>query len=223
MRFDSEDLVSRRRTSDAPAIASTIRVRETIDLAAVFEPHINVVVLERGRRVALERYARSLAEGPALAFTGAFTFDDGVDGLDELARALPPDDARDVLLDDVAYGIEVLAELTGATTLGVRLAQLRAPMCPGFHVDRVTLRLVCSYAGPGSEWVDAGAVAPGALAGPRIPPAAIRRDARIESCSPLDVVLFKGSAWPGNALRGAVHRSPPASERRLLLTIDPLD
>lgn len=210
---------------DEEMVASTIRVEETVGLAAIFEPHLNVAVLEREERTALRHYAERLAVEAPLVFkaTAAFDEEHGVDGLDDLVRLLPPDDARDVLVDDIAYWIEVLTEMTGAEAVGVRLTQLRAPMCPGFHVDRVTLRLVCTYAGPCSEWLDARAIVPGGLAGPRIAPGLIRRDARIETCTPLDVALFKGSAWPGNALRGAVHRSPLAHEPRLLLTLDPLD
>ncbi|MFO0735412.1 MAG: DUF1826 domain-containing protein [Labilithrix sp.] len=205
--------------------SSTIRVAETIELTAVFEPHVNVVVLERSGQPALRRYADRVARETTLAFTttAAFAEEDGLDGLDALTKLLPADDARDVLLQDIAYWIEVLTELTGVHRVGVRLLQLKRAMCPGFHVDRVPLRFVCTYHGPTSQWLLADAVDRSVLAGPRIPPEAIRRDAAIQSCAPLDVVLLKGSAWPGNALGGAVHRSPPSCEPRLLLTLDPLD
>lgn len=205
---------------------SSIRVNETVGLAAIFEPHVNVVVLERSGQPALRRYAEEIAMGSSsLAFRGTASFRDdaGLDDLDALTRLLPADDARDVLLQDIAYWVEVMTELTDASRVGIRLLHLDAPMCPGFHVDRVPLRLVCTYSGHTTQWLSASAVDTRIMSGPRIPPEAIRRDARIESCSPLDVVLLKGSAWPGNELRGAIHRSPPTPGPRLLLTMDLLD
>jgi hypothetical protein len=42
---------------------------------------------------------------------------------------------RSMLADQVNEGCDVLATLLGCATVGVRLATLRSPMCPSFHVD----------------------------------------------------------------------------------------
>ncbi|MBX3212195.1 MAG: DUF1826 domain-containing protein [Labilithrix sp.] len=222
----SRDDVRPRRRSDE-ASSSTVRVDETIGLAAIFEPHANVVVLERRAPPSLAAYAARIARGVAFSFkaTTAFEQPRGLDALDELAAQLAPDDARDVLVEDLAYWVEVVTQLTGSRRVGLRLARLDAPMCPGFHVDRVTVRLVCTYAGAPTEWLDERDVDRSVLAGPSPMPvaAAVRHDAEVHRCSTLDVLLLKGAAWPGNELRGAIHRSPPRSASpRLLLTLDPL-
>lgn len=220
-----EDVVTARRADGAAS--STVWVDETIDLAAIFEPHVNVVVLRRRAHVALSAYTSRLARDGAFSFkaTAAFEQAGGLDALDELAARLPPDDARDVLVEDLAYWIEVVTQLTGARRVGVRLVRLDAPMCPGFHVDQVTVRLLCTYAGDASEWLEERDVDRSVLTmHPPLPlAAAVRRDAVIQRCAPLDVVLLKGAAWPENEARGAIHRSPcRRSVPRLLLTIDPL-
>ena len=46
------------------------------------------------------------------------------------------------LADDIASAVELLADLTEVTDVGLRLARLQTAMCPRLHVDRVTLRLV---------------------------------------------------------------------------------
>jgi hypothetical protein len=209
--------------SDEPA-SSTVWVDETVDLAMLFEPHVNAAVLRRHGHASLTAYAAQIARGAPFSFkaTAAFGQLEGLDALDELARELPPDDARDALIEDIAYWIEVVTEMTAAPRVGVRLIRLDAPMCPRFHVDHVTARLVCTYAGAASEWLDERDVDRALVTGPLFVDAAIRRNATILRCDPLDIVLFKGTAWPGNERRGVVHRSPPRSEPRLLLTIDPL-
>lgn len=52
----------------------------------------------------------------------------------------------------------------------------------------------------------------------------MRPGAQIVRAAAGDVVLLKGDSWPGNAGRGAIHRSPAqsANEARLVLTLDAL-
>ena len=92
-------------------------------------------------------------------------------------------------------------------------------MCPRWHVDRVPIRMLCTYTGPGTEWLENQEVDKTKLSEPAIANGASQR-AEIG-----EVVLLKGALWQGNTGFGAIHRSPaPASveERRILLTLDPL-
>jgi hypothetical protein len=123
-------------------------------------------------------------------------------------------------------------ELTGATAVGVRLWTLESTMCPRFHVDRVTVRLVCTYVGAGTELVaheDADRAwlghAPQAGRDGDDPDARVVRSPECVVRAPRGaLVLLKGEAWPENEGRGAVHRSPSTSSAtpRLVLTIDPV-
>ena len=122
----------------------------------------------------------------------------------------------------------MFADLTGATRLGVRLVRLQQPMCPRFHTDFVGVRLLTTYCGAGTEWladedVDrrwlghrSGGVAD-ANSG------LLRPGAVVQRVPEFAVALCKGEAWPGNAGRGAVHRSPAVGgSPRILLSIDVL-
>lgn len=89
--------------------------------------------------------------------------------------------------------------------VAVRLDVVTDNACKKFHADYVTLRLLTTYVGTGTEWlVDDGE------------PPVVRRLAIG------DVGLFKGRIWQPDAR--VLHRSPPiagSGERRLLLVIDP--
>lgn len=207
-------------------VASSIVVGETVGLAAIFEPHVNAVVLRRALdRSCLADYCRRIAETP-FSFKATLAFDgrSGMDALDELARWLPAEDARDVLLNDVAYGVEVLSEMSGSARIGVRLVTMQRPMCPAFHMDHVTLRWLCTYAGPSTEWLDERDVDRAFLLvhGAQHLPRAIVGGATVCSCHALDVLVLKGTGWDGNEGRGVVHRSPVGTSPRLLLTLDPI-
>lgn len=120
------------------------------------------------------------------------------------------------LLDDVAHLAKLYGSLTGRRTVRLRLERVTDNACRRFHADHVRLRLLCTYRGPGTEWIAASDVrlaADGALAEPE--PAAIRRLGRF------DVGLFKGTAWRGG--QPCFHRSPPVAGTgmaRILLCID---
>jgi hypothetical protein len=96
---------------------------------------------------------------------------------------------------------------------------LNKAMCPRFHTDKVPCRLITTYSGKGTEWLDSRAVSPGMLEAYNEKPACTDFVRRL---SPGDISLFKGDAWGENSDPGVVHRSPALNtdEKRLLLTLD---
>lgn len=209
-------------TLPIPSLATSWREAAHIaDLADICAPDLNMVYLPRALPATLraaatrqlqhgrsERRVITTAADPCLA---GLLFDAGASALDE----------------DWRFLIELYATLTGAETLGLRLHVLTGAMCPRFHTDRVGLRLICTYAGAGTEWLADDDVRrerlghsaeglsdahSGAVCGPvrRVPTGAI--------------ALLKGDAWPGHDGRGCVHRSPATDDGapRLIFTIDAL-
>lgn len=115
----------------------------------------------------------------------------------------------DPLATSLAHDIDLLvrrhAALTGEDRLRLKLEVVETDACRRFHADFVTLRLLCTYVGPGTQWC--------------------RADAADAICEvPTGAVgVFKGRMLldPPTVL----HRSPPivaTGRRRLVLTIDPL-
>jgi hypothetical protein len=141
---------------------------------------------------------------------------------------LPAGPGRDALADDIALLADMLAELLDATTIGYRLEVVGKAMCPRLHVDRVGIRLLCTYRGPGTQWVEDASVVRrflGAASGgqPDEVSGLLLAGHRIESIPPFAVALLKGSLWQGNDGRGIVHRSPAVAVEqapRVLLAMD---
>lgn len=109
------------------------------------------------------------------------------------------------LAGDIGLLIRRHAALTGEDRLSLRLEVVETDACRRFHADYVTLRLLCTYAGPGTQWCRAAA-----------------SDAICEV--PTGAVgVFKGRMLL--APPTVLHRSPPivaTGERRLVLAIDPI-
>lgn len=207
----------------APAQSSWRMVRDVAELAAIFEPTVNVVSLRRARSEALIEACRCALIEPG--FRKWLTVPSGPAGLRDIHDVLT---GLPALADDVHFWVDVLADLTGSEGVGVRLARVESAMCPRFHVDRVTLRVVCTYEGRGTEFISnehvdrrrLGHAAGGAsdeTSGLLLIPDCVR------TAEPGDVVLLKGEAW-ADIGGGAVHRSPAVSSAspRLVMTLDPL-
>ena len=47
-----------------------------------------------------------------------------------------------MISDQIRESSEMLGELVGCNEVGVRLATLRSPMCPLFHIDQIPCRLL---------------------------------------------------------------------------------
>jgi hypothetical protein len=122
-------------------------------------------------------------------------------------------------LEDIAWLVGAFACLFDARRIGLRLRALDRAMCPRFHVDHVPVRLITSYAGPGSQWLAEGAMVRQRLGDCTAEP---QDPGLINSSQAGHVLLAKGERWSGNEGRGLIHRSPQplGGERRLLLTLD---
>jgi hypothetical protein len=141
---------------------------------------------------------------------------------------LPAGAGREALAADIVLLAEVLSELLDATTIGFRLEVVGQAMCPRLHVDRVGIRLLCTYRGPGTEWVEDASVdrrylGAGAGGKPDDVSGLLLAGHRIEAIPPFAVALLKGNLWQGNDGRGIVHRSPALADKdvpRVLLAMD---
>jgi len=118
----------------------------------------------------------------------------------------------------LGHFFELIASLETPHSVRLRIESLADDACRRFHVDRSRLRLLCTYRGPGTEWLAEDQVNRHALATHQ-PNERILRFGEPRRLEPFWVAVMKGDRFPGNAGRGLVHRSPPIAgtgRRRLL-------
>lgn len=133
----------------------------------------------------------------------------------------------DAFVEDIAALADLYTTLIGPDALGVRLQRLNAPMCPRFHVDRVGIRLLCTYTGPGTQWLDdpnapRELLGPGAAGRDDEASGLVRDPDMVREIAPMAIALLKGESYPSNTGYGVIHRSPHASTPRLLFSLDGL-
>jgi len=127
---------------------------------------------------------------------------------------MPLGNMRDMLVEDIHELVRGFADITGSELVDVRLEKVSHDACWRFHRDNVEARLLTTYRGPATEWVQP-AYAEQALQEQK------QFEGPLERFGLYDVAIFKGRrAGPGG---GIVHRSPPiegTGQTRLLLCLN---
>lgn len=191
-------------------------------LGEALRDEVNLAVWERQLPLHIGDYARCLLGlGEPLSESLTLELPDPEAPLDlsNLARRFADIDGHAGFLADVAWLVRAFACLLDARRIGLRLRRLDRAMCPRYHVDHVPLRLITTYAGAGSHWLQEGQMPLSRLGDPAAEPAAVPAG---QTLAAGHVALFKGEKWLGNEGRGVIHRSPDVlpGEARLLLTLD---
>jgi len=204
------------------ASASTIVQTDWPSAGAIRERDTNLVVLPRQPPAWIGDALDALADVdlPKIELDGPVC---AVGARADLAMAVQlPATIGSWLGADVRVLLAGWAQVTGEVSCHLCLEAVGSDACRKFHTDMVRIRLLCTYRGPGSEWVPDDHVRRAHL-GPHgenediVPDAtAIRRVPRFAAA------LLKGDAYDPHT-PGIVHRSPPlidGAAARLLLRID---
>lgn len=191
-------------------------------LANIHERDLNLVVWQRNLPLVLNSFAAALSwhrfdeehritisEAPAL--------------LQRILAQLSPaaSAGRRLLSGDLCALVGLYGRLAGCDRVSIRLEATDGNSCSQFHVDWLGLRLVVTYAGPGTQFLPEWAVDRKALLAN--PENVCRNEAAITEVPAGAVALLKGSGYVGKAGYGIVHRSPPIAAgkgRRIIFVID---
>lgn len=202
-------------------------VRKPVDIFQVFgeTPQVLTDILQDGVNLAvwrrrlppqLEDFAELVVSlGQDLADQRVIDVDEQqIPVLSDLLREAADLHGYEAFVADVVWLVAAYTCLVGARRVGLRLRVLTGPMCPRFHVDNVPLRLLTTYAGPGSEWLREQESPRGELHTAETPVD------NIQQLRVGEVAVLKGEKWQGNEGAGLVHRSPSGQQGRLLLSLD---
>ncbi|OBP13885.1 hypothetical protein A5320_14510 [Rheinheimera sp. SA_1] len=185
-------------------------------LTEIFEPTVNMVIWQRQPDPAVESYSQYLvaASLQASGTTDFLQLQAVVEPAELpalLAQKLPDAPGKTEFIADLQLLSQMLTCLMDCSAVGFRLKLLQQAMCPRFHTDHVALRLLVTYVGAGTEWLNQ-AQSPGLYRQLQIP----------QQLRPAEVALLKGSAWQGNGAGAIWHRSPESTAPRLLVSLDPV-
>jgi hypothetical protein len=198
---DAAGAGSRRRRAGSPAAGvGHLQCLGSGALARIHDRETGLVIWDRRPRLPSGRELATMVPAPPACLVASGAPEDAARAL--TAQLSPRAGA---LGADIAALAQIFATVAGVGAVRLRLESLNDDACRLFHVDAVRLRLLCTYAGAGTQWRDV--------------------QGRVHRMARLQVGVFKGSRHPARAA-GILHRSPPvghlppARRARLLLCID---
>lgn len=192
--------------------------RQAAELDSVRLEPVNLAVWQRPSNEALLPVVHWLAKEP---FEMEFKVDvKDVSTVLQNDISTPPElsTSQAHLIDDIQELAFLFSQYASTNSIRLMVESLHRVPCPKFHQDNVLLRLVCTYTGIGTEWLENSNVNPhpdccgGSL---------VLDETRIKNLKPFEVALMKGKRWPGNKV-GIFHRSPTltSDQPRLVVKMD---
>lgn len=192
-------------------------------LRQILQPGMNLCLWRRATNPAVSREVLPLGADQlpnVRCRTSPASFDDDVRALLQ-AHDLDPS-AFPAWRTDLRRLADLYFGVSKGRAVTLRLETTASDGCRRFHVDRTELRLLCTYRGPGTQWLPDAQVDRVAQEG-GAPNEDIVRGGEASQFRPYWVGILKGDAYPGNAGHGLVHRSPPISgtgQTRVLFCLD---
>ena len=100
----------------------------------------------------------------------------------------------DYLMKDIRILLECFRDLSKLDSFRLFFATVQSDMCRRFHTDMNDLRLLCTYCGPGTLWLDEGNVNRKALTALEPNERIVVDENKIKQASTGDVLVLKGEA-----------------------------
>ncbi|WIA20971.1 hypothetical protein OEZ85_005308 [Tetradesmus obliquus] len=124
---------------------------------------------------------------------------------------------------DLLQAAQSISSMRQVDHVRAKLECVTKQSCPQWHADTVGVRMLCTYAGPGTWYIENRHVT--RHVNPWTGAASISdvEDLHAAQAGPGDLLFLKGNLCQGMAGAGAVHKSPGVAGEggaRLLLTVD---
>jgi hypothetical protein len=205
--------------------ADDIRLRQCVSVAStdpnvllhILRPEVHLAIWHRDTSsIFSERVLRKLTQTAPFTAVAEGYSDNVVDVLSKQLPSRPSGDLRWDLID-LALGFAAIND-GGDEPLRIRLDAQSQGDCSPWQAGGAGLRMLCTYCGPGIEWLSrSGGEAEAKVA-----------NTCVDHASPIRlaagaVAILKSDGYPGNAGNGCVHRSPritPQDGVRLHICID---
>jgi hypothetical protein len=194
------------------------------DLCKIHEPGLNIVMVRRSPSDDLRNEIHRALEA-AYPFQSAFSVD--VRNLKEDLKRVQKELGREssfrspLLFADLEILLKALHETSRSYAFSLRLDGNLPYGCKLFHADYNQMRLLCTYAGPGTEWLKNQAVDRSALGTTN--EKIMKPMAEVQKVPTYWVSLIRGELYRGGKGNGLIHKSPAANGKpRLIVAIDPI-
>lgn len=206
-----------------PPLSKSTQVENLHALSSIQSEEINFAYLKRSIDDEIVRYANLLVEHSFEGLHKAVTRENVKEviseQLDNYQWYLM---GKCLLTEDIAKLTITFMDIIKEDVVQLHLKVVGDDACSKFHTDRYDLRLLCTYLGKGTEWIEDTYVNRSKLMNGENHQI-IKNESKVQHMQPFEVGVLKGEGSSKNKNKGIVHRSPQishAGEKRLVLRLD---
>ncbi len=197
-------------------IRSNVLISDQISvLNKILDQEINLVSYVRTLEEKIKIYTKFLLEKQKFEFnTNEINF------LKEF-QSLPENFGKNEFIQDLKMIIEEFKKISKSKKLKIQLAIIDKVQCPKFHVDFVSLRLISTYSGVGTIYLENQNSNRKELGlGNNLKVPICQKE--IKQLETYSISILKGEAYPKNLGKGIIHKSPEIkiNEKRLFFKIE---
>lgn len=186
-------------------------------LKEILQEELNMVIWEREISQEIKLYTEFLSKKDVFEINSTYSH------LDSLFLKLPSKNhvGYGFFCQDIRFISELFKNILKSQNLKIQLSVVNKVQCPKFHVDFVKLRLLCTYTGHGSHYLENENVNRNEL-GLGVNSKVPKSSDQVKEVSKFAVSILKGEAFKNNQGKGVVHRSPLIEEnqKRVILKIE---
>lgn len=204
------------KTDSRPMVNWVIDTTPQI-LERIHHKEVNIAIYERATHALTHEIDQLLAQNIEVKSNGTM---DTV--LQDLLNVIDPK-VYPLIIQDIKALLDCFKTIVDVQKFRLLFATINNNMCRKFHVDINTVRMLCTYSGPGTLWLTNNNINRKALGACGDNACIVRDESNIQQAKTGAVVLLKGARYPYGATNAVVHRSPTIEEtgkKRLLLRID---
>lgn len=151
----------------------------------------------------------------------SFSREDLAQILDEDLPSTNASHQKMALVNDITSIAANFFSKTHTKKIRIQLQLITDNMCRLFHMDNNTQRLLCTFKGAGTQWLEEDNLNRSWL-GKGDNNKIVKDFDKVKKANEFDILILKGNRY-SESIDGAVHRSPPINEEkqtRVLLKID---
>ena len=125
-------------------------------LSSVHVPGINMAVWQRPELPACQEAIETILTASTTYLLDTISSDKAalLRSLQEAALPLNPTITMDALAEDIWMLSELFCTINEIKEVRIRLARIENDACRLFHADTLHMRMLCTYAGAGTDWIE---------------------------------------------------------------------
>ena len=193
------------------------------ELIKIHYPNVNLAIVSREGSERLKKFISELDLNTFPSLLKSFHYSECSEILKKHFKGISKDETGlNLFINDISAITKEYSRIVAEEIIRFNLYIVEDDMCKYFHSDYNNLRLLCTYHGEGTQWIENHNANRNKMGCEKNEEILIDSSA-INQLKTFWIALLKGQAYPNNLGNGIIHRSPPMGEKknkRILLKLD---